>query len=247
MFKPIIILIGAALSSSALAVTSTNEHFIAGLSAGPTWVTGNETQTINLQPDVVKTYTASNQGVGFPSVELFLAWQRAWFISSINQPLLSQLGLSIVGAGNAKLSGNIWEDANPAFNNFNYSYQVNHVHFAAKGRVIGYRNRFVEPYVSASVGIGFNHAYNFTIDAKTSSETAAPPFQPNTTTTFSYTLGIGLQKELNPQLQAAIGYEFADWGQIQLARATGQTVGQGLGLNHLYASQLQFSLFYTVF
>jgi len=248
MFRTNIILISFVLSSSVLATTvsqiSPSNPFVIGLSAGPAWVTGNQTQAINLQPDVVKTYTASNQSSTVASVELFGGWQKAF--SSMHQPLLGQLGISIVGAGNAQLSGDIWEDSDPAFDNFNYTYKVNHTHIAIKGRLVGNYNLVFEPYVSASAGLGFNHAYNFTINPKISEEVAAPGFQSNTTTTFTYSLGIGLQASFTPHLQAAIGYEFADWGQVQLASAPGQTINQGLTLNHLYGHELQLSLFYTV-
>lgn len=248
MFRTSVIFISCILSGNALAVAAdqavSDNHFFIGLSAGPTWVTGNQTQAINLQPDIVKTYTADNQSSAFASAELFAGWQKA--LSFIRQPLLGQLGVSIVGAGNATLQGDIWEDSDSAFDNFNYTYKVNHTHIAIKGRLVGNYNTLLEPYISASVGVGFNHAYDFTISPKISQEVAAPGFQSNTTTTFTYTLGIGLQVSLTPQLQAAIGYEFADWGKIQLARAPGQTVNQGLTLNHLYGNELQLALFYAV-
>jgi len=250
MFRRIIILLSIMLSSSLLAGTASaitgSGQFLIGLSAGPTWVSGNKTQTINLEPDVAKTYTANNNSAAFPSAELFIGWQNPWVTRLIEQPLISQLGISIAGAGNAKLSGDIWEDADPDFNNFNYDYKINHAHVAVKGRLISNACLSFEPYISGSVGVGFNRAYDFTIKPKIVEEVAAPPFTSNTTTTFTYTLGIGLQKSLSPQLQAAIGYEFADWGKIQLSRAVSQTVNQGLTLSHLYAHQLQLSLFYIV-
>jgi opacity protein-like surface antigen len=80
---------------------------------------------------------------------------------------------------------------------------------------------------------------------KITSEVAPPPFGSNTTTTFTYALGIGLQKALPCGFAAAIGYEFTDWGRTQLARAASQTLNQGPTLNHLYANQLLLSLFYS--
>lgn len=242
MFRILISLIIFILPSSLFAAAVSDNHFLIGLSAGPTWISGNQTQTINLEPDVAKTYTGENGNSAFASVELLAGVQRSFVIKQ--QPVLGQFGIAIVGAGNAELNGNIWEDADPMFDNFTYTYKVNHVHVAVKGRLVGNNSRFLEPYISASLGVGFNHAYHFTMTPKISEEVVPPAFQSNTTTTFSYTLGIGLQKSFTSHIQAAIGYEFADWGKIQLARAPGQTVNQGPSLNHLYAQQLQFSLFY---
>lgn len=249
MFRTNIILISCVLISSstlaaALTSPSSDNHFVVGISGGPTWVTGNQTQTINLQPDITKTYTGNNQSSPIPSAEFFAGWQKAFF--SMHQPVIGQLGVSFVDTGDTTLSGNVWEDGDPAFNNFNYTYKVNHMHVAIKGRLIGNYNTPLKPYISASAGVGCNRAHNFVITPTVSGEVAAPGFQSNTTTTFTYTLGIGLQMNITSQLQAAIGYEFADWGKVQLSRAPGQTMNQGPTLNHLYGNEVQLSLFYVI-
>lgn len=248
MFRPITILTSLMLSGSVMAFSTTdlfpNEQVVVGVSAGPTWLFGNKNQTINLQPDVVKTYTGGNDTNVFPTGEIFLGLQKPFNASSLNQSFVGQLGISFAGAGYGRVNGNIWDDGDPAFNNSDYTYKVNHMLLAIKGRLIADCNYFFKPYVSASLGVGFNRAYDFSINTKINQEVAAPPFSSNTNTTFSYTLGVGLQTTITPHLQAAIGYEFADWGKTQLGRAQGQTVGNGLSLNHLYANQLQLSLFY---
>lgn len=250
MFRKIIILSGIVFSSSVFAGTMSglmsNSQFLLGISAGPTWISGAQSQTINLEPDVTKTYTTDNQKNLFPSAELFIGWQKPLSAHIVKQPLLSQLGISIAAAGNAKVSGDIWEDADPDFDNFTYNYKVRHLQMAAKGKLIVQSGWIVDPYISGSIGIGFNRAYDFTITPKISEEVAPPPFNSNTTTSFIYTLGIGLQKSLNTHFQAAIGYEFADWGKTQLSRASWQTINNGPTQNHLYANQVQLSLFYIV-
>jgi opacity protein-like surface antigen len=250
MFRIIIMLFGIMLSSSVFAITenptSPGGQFFVGLSPGVAWVSSNKSQTLNLEPDVQKTYTADNNTSSALTGEMFIGWQKPLAANFIRQPLTSQIGISVFGAGNVKLSGDIWEDANPNFNNFNYNYRIQHTHVALKGRLIGNTNFIVDPYISGSIGVGFNRAQNFTIKPKSSSEVPAPPFGAQTTTTFVYTLGIGLQKSLTENLHVALGYEFADWGKTQLSSANGQTLGQGLTLNHLYANQLQLSLFYLV-
>jgi opacity protein-like surface antigen len=222
-----------------------NPDLLIGLSAGSTWVSGNKTQTINLQPDVVKTYTANPINNVIPNFEFFAGCQKSIITPLIPYSFLGQLGLRIAEAGNANLTGNVWEDADPNFNNFNYKYKVNHVDVAVKGRLIGDFGQFAEPYISGSIGVGFNRAYGFTLTPNLSEEVASPAFASNTTTTFSYTLGIGLQKTFYENLQVAIGYEFADWGKSGLSPAVGQTTSRGPTLNHLYAQTLQLSLFYV--
>ncbi len=239
MRNTITILVGCILSTNLFASVS-DKTWVMGISAGPTFVSGNETQTLNLQSDIRKTYTADNTTNYFPSLELFLGWQQLLR----NPSFLGQLGIVLAGAGNAKLQGDIWEDADPNFNNFSYQYKVQHTHIALQGRLIGNYGFSFQPYISASAGVGFNRAFDFSISPDIHEEVAAPPFHSNTTTAFVYTLGIGIQKSFNTHFQAAIGYEFADWGNVNLSRATGQTVGHGLSLNHLYANQIQFSVFF---
>lgn len=247
MLRNIILISGVLLTSNVFASQLiADSHVVIGISAGPTWISGNKTQTLNLEPDLLKTYTGSDDNAAFPSAELFVGLQKSLYATSLKQPLLAQIGFVVAGAGNAKLRGNIWDDGDATFNNSRYTYKVNHTYFAIEGRLIGDCNYVIEPYLSASVGVGINHAYDFQITPTIPEEVPAPPFGAHTKSAFSYTLGIGLQKSFTSQFAATIGYEFADWGKINLSRAASQTVNQGLSLNHLYANQLQFSLFYNV-
>lgn len=240
-----VLLCGSVCATTLNTISPAKNSFVVGIGAGPAWISGNKTQTIQLQSDVAKTYTGNEDDSAFPTGELFLGWQRGWCIAALNKSFISQLGLSVVDSNYAKLKGDIWEDANPAFDNYTYNYKVNHAHVAVKGRLIGDYHRFVDPYISASLGVGFNRAFSFVTNPKTTAEVAPPPFSSNTTTTFTYSLGIGIQKSLLCGFAAAIGYEFTDWGRTQLGRARSQTLNQGPTLNHLYANQVLLSLFYS--
>ena len=246
MRKTLFILLGLLCSSHAFATQIKwpfpNSHFVLGVSAGPTWITGNQSQTIYLEPDEKKTYTASSSNHIFPTGEIFLGLQQT---CASHPSIMTQFGIEAAIAGNAQLNGDIWEDGDSNFDNFNYSYKVQHTHVALKARLIGYVGNSFEPYVSASAGLGFNRAYDFNATAKISQEVVPPPFHDNTTSTFVYSLGIGVQHPLNNHFQVAIGYEFADWGRTALSRADDQTSGQGLSLNHLYANEITLSLFYS--
>lgn len=72
-----------------------------------------------------------------------------------------------------------------------------------------------------------------------------PNFASNTTAAFTYTLGVGVERNINLHCQVGIGYEFADWGMSQLSRASGQTLNTGLSLSHLYTNGLLFNLTYS--
>lgn len=213
---------------------------IVALDLGPAWTNSGQTQTFFLQPDLQNSYQANSGLTPLFDADLFLALEK-----KIMANMLLDLGVDIAGAGNAKLTGNIWEDANPILNNFTYAYNVYNVHVAFKGKLIGNLERFVAPYLSGSIGVGLNHAYNFTSTPIISQEVPAPFFTSNTEVALTYSLGIGLQKALTTNWQVAIGYEFADWGNNQLSRAPGQSLNEGIYMNHLYTNQLQFSIIYS--
>jgi opacity protein-like surface antigen len=212
---------------------------VISLSLGPAWSSHGSTQTIFLRPNVEKTYAASQIGSTLASGELFYGLQK-----QLNERFYSQIGAVLSASSNAKLDGDIWEDADPAFNNYTYKYSVNHAHVAIKGLLLADVNYIGRPYLSASAGIGFNNAHDFTITPKIYQEVAAPAFQSHVTTAFTYTLGAGVQRVLNKHWQIGAGYQFAAWGESQLDRAAGQTLNSGLHLNNIYTNSIQLNLSY---
>ncbi len=216
--------------------------WVATLSAGPAWSNSGETQTFFLQQDIEKSYSAthgvSTLGVG----ELFVGRQDRLGESN----LYSQLGLAVAVATNAEITGDIWEEADPNFNNYTYRYNVSHMHVAMKGKLFMESWKIAEPYVSVSIGGGVNRSTNFGITPKIEQEIPAPAFTNHSTSSLIYTLGLGAQKRLTPTWRVGIGYEYGDWGSASLARAPGQTLNSGLSLGHLVTHQLQLSLTYVV-
>lgn len=213
--------------------------WVSALSIGPVWERSGQTQTFFLSPDIEKTYTAEKSTTALPAGELFLGIQK-----NLRHQFQGQLGAALVVTGNAKLDGEIWDDADPLFNNYTYTYQVNHTHIALKGRLLLDRGYWVIPWVSGSVGVGFNRAHGFMNTPTIFEALPNNNFANNTKTSFTYTLGAGVQKELREHWQLGIGYQFADWGQSQLGRASEQTMNSGLALNHLYTNGFLINVTY---
>ncbi len=216
-----------------------HQAWVATLSAGPVWENTGQTQTFFLAPEIEKTYAARKSTHTMAAGEFFVGLQK-----SLDYQLLGQLGLAIAAAGNAKFSGEIWDDADPAFNNYNYNYTVQHAHLAVKGKLLWDRGYWFTPWLSASVGVGFNRAYGFDNTPVIFEALPNANFTNHTTTAFTYTLGIGVQKTLSEHWQTGIGYEFTDWGKSQLGRAEDQTLNSGIALNHLYTNGLLLNLSY---
>lgn len=211
------------------------------LSGGPAGYLPSTTQTIALEPDVIKTYVDDGKTRVLTAGELFFAIQ-----CYAGSQIFSQFGITAAYAGNASLRGDVWEDNNPNFNNFYYRYQINHGSIGLKEKLIGDWGYWVQPYLSGGFGIAFNHAFDFTLTPKIVQEIPAPTFRSNTTTGFTYNVGAGVQANLTKCWQFGVGYEFADLGKSQLAAALGQTVNAGIRITHLQTHQLQFSLSYLI-
>ncbi len=210
------------------------------VSISPAWTTAGTSQTFYLQPRLRNTYEPSHDSNLFADGEIFLGMQHTF----ANRPLSAQFGLALAATNNTSASGDIWDDANPDFNNFTYNYQVSHRHVAVKGKLLTNNGYIVNPYISGSLGVGMNKASGFTITPKLFEEVAAPPFNSQNTTAFTYTAGVGFQRAVNEHLQLGLGYEFADWGKYGFAAADGQTVNSGLSQSNLYTNALQISLSY---
>lgn len=213
--------------------------WVTSITAGPIWARSGETQTFYLAPEIEKTYVARKSSDATASGELFLGMQK-----SLTAQWLGQLGLAAATTGNARLQGVIWDDADPQFDNYSYLYKIRNSRVAVKGKLLLDKGYWFMPWVSASLGVGFNSAHDF---ANTPLIFEAVPnnnFEDHTKTAFTYTLGAGIQKHINDHWQMGVGYEFADWGKSVLNRAAGQTLHTGLSLNHSYTNGVLFNLTY---
>lgn len=220
---------------------SSASTFVITLSGGPAWESAGDQQTLTLSPDIQKTYTANQPSNTLIEGELFLGMQKP-----LTKILQGQLGLAFGTASNATLSGDIWDDADPEFDNYTYQYQVRHQDIALKGKLIGNWGWGFMPWISASAGVGFNRAYSFSNTPTIYEALPSSNFSANTTTAFTYTLGIGIERALTQHWQIGAGYEFSDWGKSELGRADGQTMGEGLSLSHLYTNAFLLNLTFVV-
>lgn len=213
-------------------------HSVSAVSLGPVWGNGGTTQTFFLTPEIVKSYRADKSNTTLFDGELFWGVQRDY------PTWQGQLGLAVAATSDAKLTGIIWDDADPLFDNYAYSYKVQHTHVALKGKLLADQGYWLIPWISGSIGVGFNTAHAYKDIPLIFEAITNPYFKQHTQTAFTYTVGAGLQKQVSMNWQVGAGYEFADWGRSRLNRAPGQTLNSGLGMNHYYTNGLMFNLTY---
>lgn len=220
--------------------TFSAQNTVLSVNASTAWTRNDYTQQFLLKPEVERKYDADDNNTNVAMGELFIGRQMQF------NSWLGQLGLAVAQSSAIRLSGDIWEDADQDFNNFSYTYKVKHRYIGVKSKWLKLTTSGFLPYVSGSIGAGFNSASNFIITPKTTEDVASPPFAENRQTTLSYTLGIGVQKAINTHWQTNIGYEFANWGKHQLGRAPEQTINEGLSVDRLYTHALQLGVSYVI-
>ena len=209
------------------------------LSGGIGWNSPGQTQTFYLIPSVQNAYVASNTSQVLANGELFLAGQR-----SLRANIFTQWGVDLALTSNSVLNGDIWENASSTYNDEIYSYRIYHGYVGLKTKFLMDLKTDIMPYISGSLGVGFNQSHDYTI---TPSNVVTPvftqyPFKSYTSTEFSYTGGAGLQQWVTEHWQLGIGYDFANWGQSHLKPASGQTTNTTLGLKNLYVHSLMFNV-----
>lgn len=213
--------------------------WVATIGAGPIFENAGKTQTFYSAPEIEKTYNANRTSHTLVGGELFLGIQK-----SLKHQLAGQLGLAVTATDSANLSGNIWDDADLKFNNYTYNYKIRHSHVALKGKLIADKGFVFNPWLSGSLGVGFNQARDFSNTPKIFQAVVMPNFTNHTTTAFTYTVGAGVERNLNDHWRVGVGYEFTDWGKSGLSRAPGQTLNTGLAVSHVYTNGVLFNLTY---
>lgn len=217
------------------------QHPVVTLSGGADWYSIHQSELLSLQPQIQKSFVSDSASSAVGNFSGFLGVQR-----DIRPTLQGQFGLIVGGTTSANVAGEVWEDGDPFFNNLSYGYKINHAYLGLQGKVLKDLSYLqLQPYLSGSVGIGFNHSYGFNNTPLIFEEVAQPNFKSNTTTTFSYTVGTGIQRRMNENFAVGFGYEFSDWGKSALGLAANQTTQTGPRLNHLYTNALLINLSYV--
>lgn len=215
--------------------------YVIGLSAGPVWGGGGRTQVLTIEPEIVKTYRANSTQNDLFSGELFVGKHR-----QMGSRLEVQYGLAAVVTSSAGFSGAIWDDESETFDNYTYQYHAQHAHLAVKVKCLANFGYDYRPYISGSVGAGFNRSYDYSSTSTLAEAVPMPAFRSDTQTAFTYNVGLGVAKTWKENFQFAVGYEFSDWGQGHLSRGVGQVTGSGVSFNHYLTSGIMFNVSYLV-
>ncbi|WP_133128704.1 hypothetical protein [Legionella nagasakiensis] len=184
---------------------------IIGLSNGVPAVVGSTSVTNT----VANTYNAKKHWQAIGTGEVFLGLQ--WLINPL---IINQLGVAFGGAGEANLQGTITINSVPSGSQ--YKYQTNHGKVVARDKLLFcLPNYSIQPFITGSFGASFNTAHGYYTYPMINSSVSAPWFEDKTQSfSYTYSLGLGIQKNINRNWNVALGYEFADWGRSGLGSGT---------------------------
>jgi hypothetical protein len=110
-----------------------------------------------------------------------------------------------------------------------------------------------QPYLTAGVGCAWNRFYDYSQTADSNPLTAGQTnFANNTTASFAYEAGIGVQRQIfleasrDVQYFVTVDYRYLNFGNGQLGPAPTQTTDSRLQVSNMYTQALVFSLKVTV-
>ena len=209
-------------------------------SFGPAWYSLPSKQVLNLDSDTLNAYVTDNPSRPILNNELFFGMQK-----HLNAKFIGQVGIAINHTSNARVSGEVWQENDSDFANFNYKYYLAHTALTLKGKLLFAQFRQgLLPYLAVSAGVASNRAFAFNQTAKIQEAVVAYNFSQHTVSSFTYTAEAGVQKQVSQNWVLGIGYEFADLGRSKLGEANSEVGVLAPFFNHLLINQLQVNISY---
>lgn len=161
-------------------------------------------------------------------------------------PSLS-LGLAYQYLPSNDLGGKIMQFSDPDFLNYNFKLGVSASLLLATAKLNLLERCHFSPYVSVGAGGAYVRTGSY-------GETALPNVTPrtsagyaeNTNTQFAYTLGAGLDYQINPQWILSGGYQYLSLGRLNTGSGAGTWTGQSLNLGYYRSNELLVTLTYLL-
>lgn len=127
----------------------------------------------------------------------------------------------------------------PSATSFSYRYNAVARQYLAEGKLLYNFYDYYHPYLELGLGVSQNVANAFQTNSLSTSpvQTSAPQYPNQTSSSFSYNAGIGIDIDVLDNVRLGLGYRFANFGKVQL----GNTIINTTAVN----SMLSQSSFYV--
>lgn len=199
-----------------------------------------QSQTFPIQNPITDEFFIYSANHGTATRGFFDAFVGVEFPSWMSFGTILQLGLGYSQTAPFTVKGTLTQGADVFSQDvFNYQYNVTLYQLLVEAKLLATFATVFHPYVFAGVGVAFNKANDF--------ETNVPPFLTftrmyanNTTDFFSYSLGFGIDYDLDALFRVGVGYRFSSYGHVNLGNAVIDTtpVPGTLSQDHLYTNEI---------
>ena len=193
--------------------------------------------------EFIYTNSGSGKNTGFGGV--FLGAEHA--LSWVSRPgFFMQTGVEYNYFGNVNVRGINTVGAEPETSTtyaYNYNFKTQQVLGVFK--LLGTAYERFHPYGEIGLGAAFNNASDYhATTAEIGSLNLTPEFNNQSKTQFSYSVGLGVDVEVNTKIRAGLGYRYSNFGKSSLENGTvifesyQSSVPFGLDSRNNYANQL---------
>jgi opacity protein-like surface antigen len=156
-----------------------------------------------------------------------------------------QTGFSYYQAATFEVEGQVQQLSDPAYTSFEFNYKVNNQRILWENRWLSEVADDYFFYLMGGLGIAFNRAYDF--DENNELNPAAdidPFFKDKTTTSLTYSFGVGVETEVIEDLRLGLGYQYSDLGKVELDTFEGQVTDDTIQTSSSPAQEILLMLTY---
>jgi opacity protein-like surface antigen len=175
----------------------------------------------------------------------------------VQSPVLSsaysiQSGIEYIQYVNSSVNSTSTSGIEPATSTlYDYHYRIQARQLLLMTKFIANIYKMFSPYICVGVGTAFNSMGQFNVaTAETGSINLTPTFNSNTHSTFSYSVGIGVDAPISEHVLFGLSYRFSDLGKAVLGDGTIKfnnyqfSVPFTLNVAHVYSNQIVAQLSY---
>ena len=218
------------------------------LSVGAAFSNLSNDPSVQINNVVTNTYDTNTSTTTKP---LYGVGVSHTFDEVFNRPVNFALGLAGYYTGFNKIGGIEHPFSNVgSFDTLNYQFKADTYSLMVEPRLIYSKYRW-QPFVLGGIGGAWNRLYGYSETPTDPASSAAPVpqgFSDNTSTSFAYEVGIGLQRQFfnsnryNIKYLASLDYRYMNFGTGQLGSFPSQTSGERLQISPLELQAVVFTL-----
>lgn len=173
---------------------------------------------------------------------LFLGGETDFF-----QQLRWEYGIRYFQTQPFHVSGIIYQLADPLQGNLTYHYRIQNRRLLLETKLLTAFKKRYHPYLLGDLGESFNKTYGYHEVSKTSADLAlTPPFVSAKFSSFSYSVGLGLDFDCTNHLRLGLNYRWSQLGYAALGRNSIQESATVINHPSLSTNEVLLELSYVV-